>query len=212
MERFTYRAYLKENHKLASIDSIRMEIEKMVNSGILLTASMFSYDRNLFVYWETIDKNPNIEIIFAEISDSLMDWPGEFELRKWIRMMDIYHCAEPQSVDHWRRKQPIKSIRARVMRLKPDMLSSYIYYHWALQEGSPGSWCKYCSIYLHEDLTIMFNEDPDPAEKQPYKGKLDNYVKPENWGELMYGHCVPWENAPADESMWKETELLWMYY
>jgi hypothetical protein len=178
-----------------------------------MTVSMFRWGGNLFAYYECTEREYTPEELFSPMDCFLDNWPGQTLERKWIRMMDIYHCVEPTSVEHWRRKVPVKAITARLMTLRPEMLSSYIFYHWQYQEERPGSWCKYCSIYLHENLTIMFNEEPDPSEVPPYKGKLDTSNTPDNWNELMFAHCLPWDDVKDEkQKMWRETELLWSLY
>lgn len=218
MERFTYRAYIKEGMECnfeEAVMTASKRLNNMVIEGQLMTISMFKSEKNIFVYIECPNKIYEPEDLFSELTPFLANWPGEEQERKWIRMMDIYHCVEPVDNEHWKRKIPVENIIARVMRLKPEMLSSYIFYHWQLQEEKPGSWCKYCSIYLHENLTIMFNEVPDPPETPPYKGKLDTMNTPDDsaWQPLMFEHCIPWEDQMDEyQKMWKNTELLFSFY
>jgi hypothetical protein len=216
LERFTYRAIIRHGEEDAAAKACRelaASVRKPVDNGDIMTASMFIWGRHLFAYYECTGREYTPGELFSAADRFLENWPGEEPERKWVRMMDIYHCVEPVSVEHWRRKAPVKTITARLMRLKPEMLSSYIFYHWQLQEETPGNWCKYCSIYLNENLTVMFNEDPDPPEAPPYKGKLNTSNTPDNWAELMFNHCIPWEDV-EDESqkMWRKTEPLWSLY
>jgi hypothetical protein len=215
LERFTYRACIKQGEEdkvREAIMQLKDSADLLVKSGDIMTASMFKWGRNLFVYYECTGKEYLPCQLFSTLEELLMGWPGGDNERKWVRMMDIYHCVEPVSVEHWRRKIPVKTNTARLMRLKPEMLSSYIFYHWQYQEEDPGCWCKYSSIYLNENLTIMFNEDPDPPEVPPYKGKLNTTNTPTNWQELMFEHCIPWEDVEENQKMWRNTELLWSIY
>lgn len=213
MQRFTYRAWVKRGEE-NTVERICREIPgnlvDLFNNGFILSTRMFRWGNNLFVYYECTGRQYMPEELFPAMGCFLEDWPGEAQEGKWIRMMDIYHCVEPVSAEHWRRKEPVRSVSAKLMRLKPEMLSSYIFYHWQYQEEKPGDWCKYCSIYLHENLTIMFTEEPDPPEVPPYKGKLDTSNTPGNWAELMYSHCIPWDDvSDENQKMWRGTELLW---
>ena len=85
----------------------------------------------------------------------------------------------------------MKRAYAKVNRLKAEMVSSYIFYHYQYQEEKPGDWAKYASIYLHENLMFFYLEDPDSPETPPYTGRLDTSNTPGKWTELMNQHFLP---------------------
>ncbi len=123
-------------------------------------------------------------------------------------MMDIFHCGEPRSAEDWQRKAPVESARARLTRLQPEMVSSYIFYHYQLQEEKPGSFDKYCLISLHENLLFFYQEYPQVVESPPRIGKLTTHNSPPNWQEVMFPHFLLWDDAPAGEEIWREIELV----
>ncbi|MBT3602078.1 MAG: hypothetical protein HOE48_03170 [Candidatus Latescibacteria bacterium] len=53
------------------------------------------------------------------------------------------------------RKTPMDMPYGRVIRLRPEKVSSYIFYHYQLQEEHPGRGDKYGLISIHEDKIIF---------------------------------------------------------
>ena len=212
MERFAYRAYIKKDCKskiVALIKEYRESVKKFVDRGLLYTASVFRLDRDLFFYYECADKIIMPSEILVEIEPYLEEWPGEPQNRHWIRMMDIYHSLDAEMLKNFRSIEPIKRTTVRVGRFKPEMLSSYIFYHYQYQEEKPGDFSKWCAIYLHENMAIIYGEAPDCAVPMPENKKLYTNNTPGNWGEVMYPHFQLWEGTHEDEKLWKKSETIW---
>jgi hypothetical protein len=121
-------------------------------------------------------------------------------------MMDIFHFSRPQNVEHWRRNSLVETPFARVIRLRPEMVSSYIFYHYQLQEERPGMGDKYGLITLHEDLLFFYQERPRITEEAPSAPTLQTQNTPSNWQELMTLHFALW-NDPGD-SQWRLIDYL----
>jgi hypothetical protein len=117
-------------------------------------------------------------------------------------MYDIFHYNRPFDNEGWARTQPVQKYVGRLARLKPEMLSSYIFYHYQLQEETPGQGNKTGIINLHENLMFFYHEEPEIYEDKKYDGKLKTSNSPENWVELMEQHFIFWVDVPENQNVW----------
>lgn len=182
------------------------KIRRLIDDEQIMTLSVFKWDRQIFIYYECIGHTIEPWDIFGDSCGLLEKWPGEAEMRAFVPMMDIYHCCEPVEAAYWRRKQPVKKAYARVNKLRPEMVASYIFYHYQYQEEKPGDWGKYPSIHLHENLMFFYQEEPDGPDAPPYKGRLDTSNTPGEWEKLMKLHFLPWKDDPQQLNPWREIE------
>lgn len=176
--------------------------------GQLLTASLFQWGSHFFAYWESVGEIVSPETLFGEPDHLLLPWPGAAQPRTFAPMMDIYHCMAPAGLEHWQRKQPVQRLQARVARLQPKMVSSYIFYHYQMQEERPGNFDKYCLIGLHEDLIFFYQEVPAVVERPAPAGKLATTNTPDDWHGTMFPHFHLWDDAPEGQKIWRNVEVV----
>lgn len=176
--------------------------------GDLMTLAIFRWGEHFFVYYESIQHALPPSDLFGDMAHLLVAWPGAASPRTFVPMMDIFHCLAPESVEHWRRKQPAERIGGRVARLQPAMVSSYIFYHYQLQEEKPGSFDKYGLITIHENLIFFYQEFPPLVELPLRIGKLTTTNTPDHWHEVMFPHFHLWEDAPPGQEIWREVALV----
>ena len=203
--RCVYRAECKPN------TDVTAGVERVQKLGdqedSLLTASLFQWQSSLFIYAETAGMAFSVEDELGDLAGCLKAWPGGLsDVRYWVPMMDIFHYSKPQGVDHWRRKTPVEKPFARVIRLRPEKVSSYIFYHYQLQEERPGRGDKYGLITIHEDLLFFYQEQPRIKEDTPAQPTLETSNTPSNWAELMSQHFAPWSDPGEPE--WRPITLL----
>lgn len=211
IQRCVYRMQCKENADEGLVSLFKGSIDKLkgyTDKGELMTLSVFRNGLDFFVYYECTDRVINPFELFGDLSRWTEKWPGEKELRCWVPMMDIYHCCEPVNAGYWKRTQPVKRAYATINKLRPEMVASYIFYHFQYQEEKPGDWAKYAAIYLHENFMFFYLEEPDGPSVTPYKGKLDTANTPGDWQTLMYKHFLPWEDDPEQKRPWREIETV----
>lgn len=211
VHRALYRAQSKAGQEAAAVAHFQgagAAIQRQVAQGDLLTASLFRWRNQFFAYWEGLQRPVAPEALFGEMAHLLELWPGIDSPRTFVPMIDIFHCQEPVDSDHWRRKQPIEQIQGRITRLKPTMASSYIFYHYQLQEEKPGSFDKHCLIGMHENLLFFYQELPAVVEALPRPGKLTTKNTPDDWHGTMFPHFILWEDAPPGEEIWRQVEVL----
>lgn len=210
--RYVYRAQCKpgsEQDALHVLETCRESVRALVEAGELLSLSIFRWESHLFLYYECTRRVLRPEELYPNLAQCLELWPGEDEKRCWVPMMDIYHCAEPASVEFWKRSEPRIRPIGRVAWLKPEMVSSYIFYHFLYQEEKPGDWAKYPLIGLYENFLFFYTEGPDVRIEVPYKGKLQTSLTPPNWMEVMKPHFIFWEDAEAGQEIWKTIDLVY---
>lgn len=204
--RQAHRAQVRQGYEeelLSLLGGRAEELAGKVRDGQLLTVSVFQWGRTVFAYSESVGCPVFPDELFGDLSAILELWPGEERPGSWAPMMDVYHGCEPVSLDFWKRKKPVFRAYATVNRLKPEMVSSYIFYHYQYQEEKPGDWSKYAAIYLHENLMFFYQEEPDGPVTPPYVGKLDTRNTPGQWQELMNRHFMPWPGDPELREPWR---------
>lgn len=211
--RMIFRGQWKEGMETAGLQSIQKgihSIKNRINKQEIMTAAAYRWKANIFLYYECINCEIAPEELFSETVDFLEDWPGRSEKRKWIPMVDVFHFNEPVSVEHWRRKSPVQRRIGKVAHLRPEMIASYIYYHYQLQEERAFIGDKYQIIAIHENLLFGYFERPEVVEEPLKEKKLNTYGTPENWSDSrMDLHFIPWEDGTI---FFKEIEPVFEAY
>jgi len=189
-----------------ALHDARARVSRAVEAGRVLTASAFRYREHFFTYAECIGEEiPHAEL-FGE-SEAFAWWPDRSS--RFIPMMDIFHCGVPWTVEYWRRRAPVEKIEAHVIRIIPEKLASYIFYHYQLQEEQLGSFDKYSLIVLNDNLLFYYKEHPFVVEPPLRPGMLTTKNTPEPWHPLMITHFQPWPDAAGPEDYWRPIETLW---
>lgn len=209
--RVLYRAQAQPGLEAAAVARLMTAVDPLqrkLAAGDLLTASLFRWGRHFFTYYEGVEHPVAPEELFGATDDLLAAWPGADRPRTFAPMLDIFHWQTPIDLAHWRRKQPVERPQGRITRLKPAMASSYIFYHYQLQEEKPGSNDKYGIIAMHENLLFFYQEAPAVVEPAPYPGKLTTKQTPDDWHGTMFPHFILWDDTPPGEEIWRQTEVL----
>jgi len=154
------------------------------------------------MYFESENSNINPDDI---VSENMIPHPSG---KIWNMMLDVFHYSKPLSKEHWKRKIENKKPIFQVIYLKPEMVSSYIFYHYQYQEERPGEYDKYGVIFIHGNLLVMYLETPEEKETEHYDGKLSTNNTPTNWAELMTEHFASWEDF---EGEWREIKMITNY-
>jgi len=202
--RFGYTGQLKEGEK----ENFKLAVEAGNFPQSVISLSVMHWKNRVFLYYESRDDmTVTPHSLFGDMSAYLVTWPGEKEERLWIQMYDIFHYNRPVDDDEWTRHIEMRPF-GRLMRIKPEMLASYIYYHHQLQEEKPGLSNKYGVIFMHENLLLFYLEDPEIVETLTFKGRLDTHNSPDNWHEVMEPHFMPWDDTDPPIQWREDVELL----
>jgi len=199
IRRIAYTAWIKEEMQ----DGIISKLSSYKSRDDIYTISVFQFRRKLFFYAECIDTEVEPSDIIPYIDEYLEVSPNG---KMWSKMYDIFHYSKPIEDEKWKRKEKTTPY-AMLNRVNPDMLSSYIFYHFQYQEERPGDGNKYGSIFMDGNLLFFYLEEPEIIEEVSYKGLLNTCNSPASWEELMMQHFIPWEDT---ESVWrKDVKLIY---
>lgn len=172
------------------------EPEKVVlkeNTGCYTALSR--HDRWLYLYVEantdTVDPDSLAEGPMVPFPDGI----------RWERASEVFHYSKPMNANQWRRKLENKEPYVRHCLLRQEKISSYIYYHYQLQEELPGDGNRYGVIYLFRDNLIFYSEKPGEAETEPHAPGLPTHNSPRSiWGEVMEPHFqTHWMELPLQQ-------------
>ncbi|MGL1891268.1 MAG: hypothetical protein OCD02_06540 [Spirochaetaceae bacterium] len=207
--RKVYRAQLHKDKVDAGLKAIEQSInylKKQIENEQLMTISLYNWEYNLFLYYESVSHDLQPEKLFTGLEENLIDWPGKEDKRYWIPMIDVFHFNEPVSKEHWQRKTSVERKVGKVAHLKPQMVSSYIYYHYQVQEERAFPGDKYEIISMHENLLFGYFEFPKVMEEPLAEKKLQTTGTPDNWADAhMDQHFLSWEDGTI---FFKEIETL----
>ncbi len=214
--RFVYRTQAKSGLAKTAANYLRQQVQQVQighASGDVMTIHLFQWGDHFIAYFESVDQVVLPETLLGERFDLFQAWPGKARPRIFVPMTDIFHCQEPgrggiDPVEDWRRKAPVERVGGRLARLNPDKVSSYVFYHYQLQEEKPGSFDKYCLIAVHEELIFFYQEYPAVVEQPPRAGKLSTTNTPDHWHDVMFPHFNLWEDAPSGQEIWREIDLI----
>jgi hypothetical protein len=212
MKRLFFRAQFKDSQEADVTKNMLEEkkVKRLLNNSTLMTIAAFKWEKNIFLYYECINEEVQPEEIFTTIDNFLEDWPGKKAMRKWIPMIDVFHFNDPVSYEHWKRKTSVEQRVGRVAHLKPGMMSSYIYYHYQLQEERAFLGNKYEIIAMHENLLFGYQEFPKVIEEPLADPKLKTHGTPENWNDSrMDLHFQAWEDGHL---YFKYIDTIFAYY
>lgn len=212
MKRLIYRGQIKEGSEEIAKGILQgeMNAKGLVHEGSIMTLAAYYWNNNVFLYYECMQDAILPDDIFPEVKEYLEDWPGHTKMRKWIPMIDVFHFNEPMNREHWIRREPVESRKGRVAHLKPEMMASYIYYHYQLQEERAFLGGKYEIIAMHENLLFGYQEFPNVVEEPLAVKKLSTSGTPTNWNDSrMDLHFQPWEDGHL---YFKHIEQILAYY
>lgn len=164
---------------------------KETTSHVFLSA----WDGKLFLYYETDQKDALPESVVSGQPDSLPDGTA------WIPMPEIFHYSAITNEEEWKRKMP-KTPSIRVVYLRPEMVASYVFYHYQLQEEKRHRGDKYYMIGLLGNFLVSYNETPVELDDGKQKGSLKTHNTPRDWHGLMELHFAPWKDF---DGAWRET-------
>jgi hypothetical protein len=204
-----YKSYLKPDIDFDDADRFFVvACERLLNDKSINAISLFRFGKIIALYYESSDKEPDVESLLKDVSDNLCCISEESH-KIWTRMWELFHFSSYVNPEQWERTLENKQGIMRVNRLKYDTFSSYVYYHYQLQEEHPGFGDKYGIICFDDGLMCFYLEEPTEIEKSPARGKLSTDNSPlERWNELMGQHFIPWEDT---DKPWKDMKTIYSY-
>lgn len=170
----------------------------------------FRHERLMFAYLEGTGDLAGFD--WPEpLHGRFMPWPGSESLARCVTMVDIFHDGDPEQDPGWREGYRPERAVGSIARLKPEMYSSYVYYHYQAQEEKPGSFNRSYIIGSFGTLLFSYHELPAPAGKTPLRGKLQTRQTPEHWHAVMEPHFERRDPPGPGGGPWKELPLCFGY-
>lgn len=156
-----YRGRLDSQEELsARLAECREAAQKLIDEKRLMTAALYHFENQLFLYYEAIGEMLEPESFMAPLQPLLALWPQKEENRCWAKMYHVYWHDEPRGEADWQREKAPERRRGRIAYLKHDTLFRYVYHHYAIVEEGLLKGDRYQSIALHEDVLFSYFEEP----------------------------------------------------
>lgn len=181
-----YRGRLNETPTEEAVNACQKNAESLIRQGTLMTAGLYQYESQLFLYFECLGEPMEPEAFMGPLHPFLTPWPQKEEIRDWAKMYHIYWHCEPQDETDWKRNPKPLRRRGRIAYLKKENMFEYVYHHFAIVKEGLLRGDKYMSIALHEDVLFSYFEEPrssvnirrtEEGESQAIRGWMD--VNPE---------------------------------
>ena len=134
--------------------------QQLINEGALLTAALYHYGNQLFLYYEAVGEEIRPEAFMAPLHPLLAQWPQKEDTCDWAKMYNVFWHDAPKDEADWHRPVPPERRRGRIALLKHDTMFRYVYHHFAIAEEGILQGDRYQSIALHEDILFSYFEEP----------------------------------------------------
>ncbi len=208
MQRCFYRAVLSKNGEAPNglLQTDATTLARRLRDEDLLTLSLYRWEAQLFLYYECKGEMQPQEAL-PSLSPLLQSWPDmKSHARVWAQMMPVYLAARPDGASAWRDGHVPAKRRGMLLRLKPEMVASYVYWHYQRQEEAREVPNKYLAVALHENLLFYYDELPPVSA--PYRGTLPTRHTPADWDAVMEPHFLYWEGVQPDQKRKRPLECL----
>lgn len=161
--RFEWRGRLDggdEAARQAALAACKENAAREIREGRLMTAALYYYGRQLFLYYEALGEPCGPESFMAPLEPLLARWPEKEETTPWAAMYPIYWHNLPRGEADWRRPVRPERRRGRIALLKHETMFEYCYHHFAIVQEGLLLGDKYQFISLHEDILFSYFEEP----------------------------------------------------
>ena len=158
-----YRGRLEEADAAQLADMLQQceqNAQQLINDGSLMTAALYYYGNQLFLYYEAVGEEIRPERFMAPLHPVLSQWPQKEDTCDWALMYNVFWHDAPKDDEDWKRSVPPERRRGRIAWLKHDTMFRYVYHHFAIAEEGILQGDRYQSIALHEDILFSYFEEP----------------------------------------------------
>lgn len=158
-----YRGRLEAADAAQLVDMLQQceqNARRLINDGALMTAALYYYGNQLFLYYEAVGNEIRPERFMAPLHPVLSQWPQKEDTCDWALMYNVFWHDAPKDDEDWKRSVPPERRRGRIAWLKHDTMFRYVYHHFAIAEEGILQGDRYQSIALHEDILFSYFEEP----------------------------------------------------
>ena len=158
-----YRGRLEKADAAQLVDLLQQceqNAQQLINDGAVMTAALYYYGNQLFLYYEAVGEEIRPERFMAPLHPVLSQWPQKEDTCDWALMYNVFWHDAPKDDEDWKRSVPPERRRGRIAWLKHDTMFRYVYHHFAIAEEGILQGDRYQSIALHEDILFSYFEEP----------------------------------------------------
>lgn len=197
LERFLERMYAVSAHLH----------QRLASEGVR-RCTVFRHDRKLFIYAECASDSRGFE--WGSDFDGLLElWPQDERQADCCPMTDIFHYHDAGTFDKWRGDYVADRRIGLLARVKPDMVASYVYYHFLRQEEMPGSGNRTYMIGYYGSYLFSYQEHPVVIEKLP--PRMRTKLVPDDWDAAMAPHFNDWSDTGEEQRIWRQLEQVFSF-
>ncbi|MCI6176921.1 hypothetical protein MR772_10400 [bacterium] len=146
--------------RAAAVDRCAANAQSLMDSGALMTAALYFYGDQLFLYYEALGEPVEPQAFLAPLDPLLARWPQKEQTCTWAQMYPIYWHSVPRDEADWQRPKPPVRRCGRIALLRHETMFEYCYHHFAIVQEGLLQGDKYQFISLHEDLLFSYFEEP----------------------------------------------------
>lgn len=179
---------IKAGRKSDTVNYLRDKKEEIFEKNKLIACSAYLFSDIIILYCEHEGSLCPQNIFHDMGCFEVISINGE----KITPMENIFYYSKPRDEKHWQRKGESTGIGS-IARVKRNMLNSYVYYHYLLQETTTKTRDKYGIIFEFQNYLFFYREASGEKEFPSFEGSLNAEI-PENWHEIMNGHFIPWQD------------------
>lgn len=201
VERASYRAVLRDDASEealeAAVAAAASDARARVHEGELLTAGLYRYHNQLFLYLEHIYEGqgggedgvasrPNLvpkrcalpdfaairraPAVWRWLDGLLVPFPGLRGLEPWAYMCPVFWFDEPTTPESYLRRPAPDERCGRIAVLQPDKLMDYVCHHQAIVREGRLVGDRFQFISIHDDVLFSYFERPRDRGKRNTTG------------------------------------------
>ena len=193
-----YSGIVKDKSQI-DVKGLKEHWGELRNAEKVYTASCFLWENSIFIYYECFNERVAVDEVMRSIEDCMVEQKSYSGETKWKRITEIFRYSDTVNELYWKRNDQPTDRVGFVAMLKPEMVSSYVFYHYQLQEEERICNNKYGIIGADGNFLFMYYEKPEVTNVLPYKGLLKTCNSPKNWHEVMEPHFTKWDG----DVIWK---------
>lgn len=164
MKRQQYRGCFRQDIELTEtckiVTAVKIEVQKQIESGNLLQASLYHYRNMCFLYLECLNEELKPNDFLQNMEPYMEMWPEKDGKTAWVPMYPVYYHSIPKSEWEWEVERRGKQRIGRIAFLYPEQVTSYVRWHQEIVEEGLFEGDKYQFISLHENVLFSYFEEP----------------------------------------------------
>jgi hypothetical protein len=145
---------------LLSTAEVNERARDLVKKNVLWNASAFIHGNMIFLYEEAAEGFETPGNFLKPLEQYLKPWPEADGDCFFAPMYPVYYHDRADDPEDWEKNRTGKKRIGRIAFLKPEKLTSYVYWHTAIVKEGLFKGDKYQFISIHENVLFSYFEEP----------------------------------------------------